>query len=312
VELLTAQFGMRLHMYEPGVRALDRLEEWVRSCDSPVIASSLSQAAEFFAEARKLGARTIFSGDNAEFVFDNGQRFLLPYLLFQGRFSAVLHYLAGQRARGASVAMIGRQILKAFLPDRIADARARAAYRPRIPDWLDHRRMERLVAPLPPARRRWRHWQVAVLNHPNLGAETEAISQAMSGVTVRRPWADVDLWEFFLSLPAETKFPDVQRPKLLVRRLLRGRVPDEILTKVKHYYDEVALASIDYSLLRRLVSVSDYRMPGVDYERLAERLRRQDLKTFDLSYAYGVAAIHAFVDQLARGQADTEPLPITA
>jgi asparagine synthase (glutamine-hydrolysing) len=312
VELIAAKLGIVLTVYQPHYRALDSLEKWVRSCDSPMIAESLAGAWEFFGEVRNLGARTVFSGDNAEFVFDMGQRYLLPHFLFRRRLGAVRRHLAAQRRRGASVTAIGRQLFKTLVPDGLLDARARAQYRPRLPDWVDYRRMERLATPLPPKRDRWRHWQVANLSYPNLAAETEGIVEAMSGVTVRRPWSDVDLWEFFLSLPAETKFPDVSPRKLFVRRLLRGRVPDEILTRVKGYYDEVALGTIDYSLLQRLLSLPDYRMPGVDYQRLAERLRRQDLGLEDIPFAYGLASIHAFVDQLARGQGMTAAVAVTA
>jgi hypothetical protein len=159
--------------------------------------------------------------------------------------------------------------------------------------------MERVAAPLPARKLRWREWQLGILSYPNLTAESEAISQAMHGVQVRRPWGDVDLWEFFLSLPAEVKFPDIEPRKLLVRRLLRGRIPDEILLRTKQYYDEAVFAMTDYPLLRRLLVPSDYRMPGVDYDRLAERLRREDLRATEIAYAYGLAATHSFVDQLA-------------
>jgi len=319
VELVASRFGMPLHIYEPQARPLDGLEEWVRLCDSPVMAESLAQSTEFFAEARKLGARTILSGDVAEFVFDLGQRHLLPHLLFRGRVAAIRRYLAGQRARGVSRTALARQLLKAVAPDFIVDGRERARYRPFFPDWLDTARLERVAAPLPPRWRRWRYWQVGVLSYPNLAAESEAISQALYGVQVRRPWADVDLWEFFLSLRAETKFPDVEPRKLLVRRLVRGRVPEEILTRVKQYYDEAAIASVDYPLLRRLLVAGDFRMPGVNYDRLAMRLRSEDLRLPELPYAYALAAMHSFTFQLAsapsidRGAqriSVTEPTPV--
>jgi asparagine synthetase B (glutamine-hydrolysing) len=302
VELLATQFGMDLHTYEPHARPLDGLEDWVRRCDSPLMAAPLAQSTEFFRLARQLGARTILTGDLAEFVFDTGQRHLLPYLLYRGRFGAVRRYLGAYRARGASRIALARQVIKAFAPDSIVDARERAKYRPRMPDWLDTARMERVAAPLPPRSRRWREWQVGVLSYPNLAAESGAIGEATYGVRVRCPWGDVDLWEFFLSMQAETKFPDVDPPKLLVRRLLRGRVPDEILLRRKQYADAAVLAMIDYPLLQRLVVPAGYKMPGVDYGRLAERLRRGDLRPTEVAYAYGLAAIHAFAQGIANGR----------
>jgi hypothetical protein len=207
---------------------------------------------------------------------------------------------------------LSKEVVKALLPDFVMDGRERALYRPRLPDWLDRRRVQEGGTPLPPRRLRWRRWQTEILSFPNISLETEAIGKAINGIDLRRPWADVDLWEFFLSLRAETKFPDVSPHKLFVRRLLRGRVPDEILTRGKVYVDEAAIAEVDYPLLRQLLVPYDFRMPGVDYDRLAARLRSGDLHFVELPYTYGLAAIHSFVYQLAHGHPIRERRPETA
>ena len=76
--------------------------------------------------------------------------------------------------------------------------------------------------------------------------EADEIMQNLCGIRTRRPWADVDLWEFFISLPAEDKAPEHGRKKL-VRKLLRGKVPDVILDrKHKTGFDESILARVDY------------------------------------------------------------------
>jgi hypothetical protein len=41
--------------------------------------------------------------------------------------------------------------------------------------------------------------------------EAGEICATLAGVTVGRPFADIDLWEFFLSLPAEIKYPDLNQ-----------------------------------------------------------------------------------------------------
>jgi len=108
---------------------------------------------------------------------------------------------------------------------------------------------------------------------------------------------DVDLWEFFLSLQAETKYPDVQPKKLLARRLLRGRVPDAILDRgQKTYFDDWLMAMIDYPFLRELLIDPEEQVPGVDYARLAEHLRQEDLTVKDFLYVRDLAAIHAFLE----------------
>src|SRR3989449_9660816 len=104
---------------------------------------------------------------------------------------------------------------------------------------------------------------------------------AIAGVTVRRPFADVDLWEFFLRLPAEVKCPD-QRDKTLARSLLRGNLPDPILDRRdKTYFDDHVMAQVDYATLRRLLATPRHRMPGVDYRRLAQRIEQGNFNRFD-------------------------------
>lgn len=120
---------------------------------------------------------------------------------------------------------------------------------------------------------------------------------ALAGVTVSRPFIDIDLWEFFLSLPAEIKHPD-QKSKTLLRHLLRGRVPDRILDRRdKTVFNEHALSQIDYPLLRRYLVNPRYRMPGVNYPVLASRLDRQDFTIVDLRWANDLVRIHAFMNQ---------------
>ena len=89
--------------------------------------------------------------------------------------------------------------------------------------------------------------------------EAEEVCQALSGVRARRPFADVDLWAFFLSLRAKRSS---RRCKArMLRRLLRGRVPDEILDRTKKtLFDDAILANIDYPTLRRLLLDSAYRL----------------------------------------------------
>jgi Asparagine synthase len=114
-------------------------------------------------------------------------------------------------------------------------------------------------------------------------------------VRTRRPWADVDLWEFFLSLPVETKFPD-NESKTLVRRLLRGRVPTAILKRRdKTVFDESIMAHVDYQTLRRWLVQPEYRLTGVRYDLLEERLDRQSLDLSEFMWAKDLASVHAFL-----------------
>ena len=121
--------------------------------------------------------------------------------------------------------------------------------------------------------------------------------QQVCGVQARRPWTDIDLWELFLGLPAEVKFPSHQR-KGLVRRLLRGRVPDEILDrKDKTLFNDSIMSSIDYAELRRWLGAPPWRLPGVDYTALNDLLDRKALDLSGFLWAKDLASTHAFLSQ---------------
>jgi hypothetical protein len=169
------------------------------------------------------------------------------------------------------------------------------AYRP---DWLAAQNAEErpqyrsyLMAP----RDRWRQQQLTGFNGPGLSMEADSIAQEVAGVRTRRPWADVDLWEFFLRLRAETKHP-LPQTKGLVRRLLRGRVPDAILDRTdKTNFNEYVMTGIDYPSMRKWLTEPDHRIRGVDYARLAEHLDAEDFALYDYIWARDLTAVHAFL-----------------
>jgi asparagine synthase (glutamine-hydrolysing) len=126
--------------------------------------------------------------------------------------------------------------------------------------------------------------------------EADELCSALSGVSVRRPFADIDLWEFFLSLRAEDKYPDL-RSKTLMRRLLRGRLPDEILDRRKKtFFDDHVMAHVNYEILRRHLASPSYRVAGVNYRELGERIEKRNLGLYDYYWANKLARIHAFAD----------------
>ena len=163
------------------------------------------------------------------------------------------------------------------------------------PAWIDLRRA-REEEPVP-LRERWRRTQLAGFIGPGVALEAEEICQAVCGVSVRRPWTDIDLWELFLGLPAEQKFPDL-RAKGLVRDLLRGRVPDEILDRTdKTVFDEAMLAEIDFTTLRAFLTEPAHRIDGVDYALLGRRLASEQLTPVEYQWARNLAGVHAFLSQ---------------
>ena len=126
--------------------------------------------------------------------------------------------------------------------------------------------------------------------------EGDATVAAMAGVTIRRPLADVDLWEFFLSLRAEVKFP-LLRWKALARQALRGVIPDEILDRPKKtLFDDHVMRQIDYPTLERLLVEPRHRIDGVNYDILAERISRREMSFQEWIRARDLARIHSFLN----------------
>jgi hypothetical protein len=146
-------------------------------------------------------------------------------------------------------------------------------------------------------RRRWIQMQTAPFIGPGIGFEADEICAAWCGVDSRRPFADVDLWEFVLSLPAEVKFPN-RRPKPLLRDTMRGLLPDELIDRGdKTFFDEFHLAKADYATLKQLLIDSPQHLKGVDYSLLRDRLEHEDMRIYELQWARNVARIHAFLNQ---------------
>ncbi|MGH8944932.1 MAG: asparagine synthase-related protein, partial [Acidimicrobiia bacterium] len=297
IELTADRLGLDLHTYEPEPRRLERLPEWVDAFDGPWDVWIPESAEENYLRARLLGGHTILTGEFAELVVDI-QRDLLTHLLLQGKLPSVLRQLSEQHRAGTRPRALTRQVFFAFAPRFLVAAwkRRRPGFSP--PHWVDPVRIRAREARRAVRRRdRWPAQQLGFLRGPGLSVEADAILQARCGVRVRRPWTDVDLWEFFLSLPAELKFPHAWS-KSLVRQLLRGRVPDTILDRQdKTVFNEFVQADIDYPSLRRWLVEPRHRIQGIDYRALSERLEREDLKLSDYIWAKDLAAIQAFLDR---------------
>jgi asparagine synthase (glutamine-hydrolysing) len=299
IEPLAGRLDLELHTYEPTARPLDDILDWVRLCDGPIPIHPPAEAAEHYRLARKFGYRTLLGGDLAEFVVDRRYG-LLPYLICQGRLRAAGGMVASQHQWGIRWPGIARQLALAVTPRWAIAARERLR-RSRadgFPVWLDDRHVNDVNArnELPP-QTRWRTEQLAFFIGPAIGTEADDVIQTVCGVRNRRPWIDVDLCEFFLSLPAETKFPE-WFSKSLVRRLLRGKLPDQILDRVdKTVFNDRIMANIDYPALRHWILDPKYRIMGVRYDVLAERLDRQDFHIGDYKWAVDLAKTHAFLSQ---------------
>jgi len=302
IELVARQFGIELHTYRPTARALDDAEKWCRLLGSPVPILSVPELADNHQRARALGYTNLLTGDFAEFLFGSPAH-LVSHLFTHGRWAAIGELLRAERRRGAARRQVAKDLLTTFVPGRLAnwyfDWRGKSTLR-RIPDWMDPRKANEVpyrTDLLPPASRRWGKAQVAGLDLSTITLEAAEVCSVLAGVTVRRPLADIDLWEFFLGMPAEVKCPDL-RFKTQARSLLRGRLPDAILDRTdKTYFDDHVIAQVDYPAMKRLFTAPRHRLPGVDYARLAQRLEQGNFNLFDWFWAKDLAWIHAFLNQ---------------
>jgi asparagine synthase (glutamine-hydrolysing) len=302
IELVVDHLGMELHTYRPSSRPLDDLAHWVDVLDGPVDTMSIPELAENYRLARELGARNVLSGEMTEWVFTFGQH-LIGHLLLHGRIGPSVDWVRDQRARGASWGRIVRRAGPSLVSPRLGLAwlrlRGRAQAFRQLPSWVD-----RDVAGGPeqrpdfvlPARKRWLEHQLdPLLGVGSYSFDADALCAAYHGVHVRRPLADVDLWEFVLALPAEIKFPNAL-PKSLLRESVRGRLPDAILDRQdKTFFDDFALRTADYEGLRHWTVDTEVSIEGVDYSALAARIEARDMNVVELLWAYDLARAHAFL-----------------
>lgn len=294
--------GMKLHHHVAEAGALDDLETWLTVLDGPVVIFSIPEVAEFYTVSRRLGARTVINGEIAEHLFHTRSN-LLDHLLSHGRLRAAARELAGLRQAGVTRRRLARRIIRSLAPPSLV-----AVYRkgkPSTPDvlppWMDAGHWTPSW-PGPPLwrmspRQRWKAVQTAPFVGSGIDFEAEEICSAACGVESRRPFADVDLWEFVLSLPAEVKFPN-RRTKPLLRESMRGFLPDALIDRRdKTYFDEYQLARADWEKLRRLLTAPSVRLEGIDYVELREQVEAKALPAWELTWARGVARVHAFLDQ---------------
>jgi hypothetical protein len=310
IETVTEALGMELHTMVSGVKILQDLEQWCAVLDGPIPSVSAPQMLEFYREVRRLGRRNVLTGDITEVVIDLGSH-TPGHLFTRGRWLSLARLLETQRQQGnslrrrASWKKFASQVFGPLVPGSVANwylvARQRDFAR-RIPDWLDARTVREVPFRndlVPSGWRRWTALQTMPVEGCPITMEGVEICTALAGVTVHRPFGDIDVWEFFLSLPAEIKYPDL-RSKTLLRRLMRGRVTDRILDRRdKTVFDDHVMSQIDYGVLEQFLLEPDQRIRGVDYERLAARLDRRDLTLIDWLWMNDLVRIHAFLKQWA-------------
>lgn len=294
---------MPLHEFAPDAGSLDDVERWVSLLDGPVDVLSIPEMAQSYRAARELGARTVLTGEVAEMLFDN-RTHLIDHYLVHGRFRPLYRYLTHLRARGLSRIRLALELLRAVAPIPLvaAYAKLRSPGSPGTPGWIEVERLRRARPDTPSwkrsARRRWPSMQVSTLRGSGYMYEASEICASICGVTARRPFADVDLWEFVLSLPAEVKFAG-HRSKPLLREAMRGRLPDRLIDRTdKTVFNDYHLDRADYSKLRSLLVETPRYIDGIDYDGIRRALENEGMDVMELQWARDLARVHAFLEQV--------------
>lgn len=291
--------SIELKAFVPQAGHLDDIEYWVDVADGPWDSLPMPTALEGYRLASSMGALQVLTGTLAEYAFTIN-RFILGHLLLRGRWAGLKSLLSVRRAAGRSIPSLIKQLVYEITPAPLGKTYARLARRRSTfhPPWVDPTVVggTRYVTGLrDPARRRW--VQPTILATRGTTSTQEAIEVCAStvGITVRHPLADRDLWDFFLSLPVEAKFPDLT-PKSILRQAMRGRLPDSILDRRdKTVFDEHVLDTVPWSRIAQLIDDPDYRMPGIDYELLSDRIANRKAGATEVVWAQDLATVHAFI-----------------
>lgn len=292
-----AEYGLTSTTYTPTRKRLAEVEDWVDRFDGPTYGLAIGAVAEMNDVAATDGYHTLLGGELAELVFDLREH-ALGHILQRGHVITATRQLFQLRDRGLSWVSLARILGASMAPSGPALAYTRRKQAEPPAPWLDPRYMpglgRRWDLERPPTKR-WSDIQLFFAMGPSFpGLEVSTIMGDFAGVRTRRPLADRELWEFFLSLTPEVKFPD-SWTKSLVRRTLDGRAPDSVVWRAdKTVFDEDSIRNADYQgLVQRLGD--GFRLPGVRYEILIERLEAADMTSFELSMARSLASIHTFI-----------------
>ena len=298
--LVADDLGLKLETFEhrraapsgPVEHRVGALRDWVGLFDGPGPLTAIAELDDNYRDLRERGFRTVLTGEMAEFVLDL-RAGAVAHLLGAGQVAAAARLLAAQRAAGIRWRWLAQQVLTTPIPPAVA--RRISGSSRRTPAWVTS---ERAVPPgwgVAP-RYRWRTNQLGAFDGPGLSIEAEDVVQAKHGITVRRPFADVDLWEFFLALPAEVKVPGPARKQLL-RSLLRGRVPDAILDrKDKTVFNDAVMDSVDWPVLDHVLSRVEHRFEGINYDTLLQHIAARDLDVSGSLWAQRLTMAHLFVE----------------
>ncbi|TVP44561.1 MAG: asparagine synthetase B [Halomonas sp.] len=225
-----------------GTSPLDNLHETTEMLDrAPLNACNVAWAAAIRKDAASRGVKALLCGDRGNVSISYDGMPYLPYLLRTGSWrtlrqvykSMKRHYPTmtwRQMVKFAAAPLIPRSVWQAFekYRDRAWELNNHSAISPTFSSNVNTRKRARdLDVDLtyqPPAD--GRKYRIDILNLNDTGEYNAAAN--IDGVEYRDPTGDVRLMEFCLAVP-ETQYLGDGQPQWLLKRLMNGILPDEIL-----------------------------------------------------------------------------------
>jgi asparagine synthase (glutamine-hydrolysing) len=192
--------------------------------------------------------------------------------------------LIWQTARQTGWRLLGRALMRDFVPPPLRLRRLRghpsvAEERARIRPYFTGRLRARYLAELDwrPPRSGWRRQQLSSVLPPLTQALEELEAEgARFGIDARHPFADRELVEFLISLPASIK-----TSPLRTKPILRDALSDLLPTAVRLRSDKIEFTPlldrrIDRAACLSAIEESAVRLPDVDYARLFSDVSGRD------------------------------------
>jgi len=297
IEAVAKYKDLESHTFQLKARPLDDLSEWVGLLDGPGYTPSVPEIHEMYQEASKLGATTILTGELAEYVFSMRYQ-TLGHLLWNRRWRATRNLVAYDRSHGRGWLSFAREVGRSLAPSPILHAHYRSQGTKTVPPWVSTSALPWFTdrGLILSVGDRWPAIQLQpIIGDHVVSFDDVDIASSLSGISVRHPLVDRDLWEFALSLRAEVKYPTLQS-KALMRMAMDGLLPPEIVERrTKTFFDEAGYEKIDRQDLARWISTGAHRFEGVDYQLLRQRLESGDMSLNELDWAKNLARCHAFL-----------------
>ena len=258
VQLVAREAGAVTHTVETSPQELlSDIDRLITIQAEPFGGTSIYAQYRVFRLAREAGIKVMLDGQGADELFA-GYRNYLAYrvsgLLARGRLLAAARLLqAVSSLPGASPSGVLGRAAGHALPDRAQSGARRLTRHRLVPEWLDQRWLRSHDVTLSdPGRTSHRSLREYRLDTVRTGLREllryEDRNSMASSIESRVPFLTPALAEFALGMPDEYLIDSDGTGKLVLRRSLRGLVPDPILER----RDKIGFATPEASWLRTL------------------------------------------------------------